>query len=101
MSLEIKKHTLVENELNELTEKVKVISTKGLTKYQINKFIKLNAAKYFLQECLKVVQHLYQLKNTLNTLVVLRGLIYGNPMEYQKKSLKILLNQTAILHQVF
>ena len=33
MSLEIKKHTLVENELNELTEKVKVISTKGLTKY--------------------------------------------------------------------
>ena len=33
MSLEIKKHTLVENELKELTEKVKVISTKGLTKY--------------------------------------------------------------------
>ena len=33
MSLEIKKHTLVEYELNELTEKVKVISTKGLTKY--------------------------------------------------------------------
>ena len=35
------------NELNELSEKVKVISTKGLTKYLINKFSILNGAKYF------------------------------------------------------
>ena len=41
------KHVLVENELNELSEKVKAISTKGLTKDLINKFSILNGAKYF------------------------------------------------------
>ena len=35
------------NELNELSEKVKAISTKGLTKDLINKFSILNGAKYF------------------------------------------------------
>ena len=39
------KHVLVENELNELSEKVKAISTKGLTKYLINKFIITNGAE--------------------------------------------------------
>ena len=33
--------------LNELSDKVKAISTKGLTKYLINKFSILNGAKYF------------------------------------------------------
>ena len=33
-----RKHVLVENELNELSEKFKVISTKGLTKDLINEF---------------------------------------------------------------
>ena len=41
------KHAIVENELNELSEKVKAISTKGLTKDLINKFSILNGAKYF------------------------------------------------------
>ena len=41
------KHVLVENELNELSEKVKATSTKGLTKDLINKFIILNGAKYY------------------------------------------------------
>ena len=36
-----------ENELNELSKKVKAISTKGLTKDSINKFSILNGAKYF------------------------------------------------------
>ena len=44
------KHVLVEKELNELSKKVKAISTKGLTKDLINKFSILNRAKYFLQE---------------------------------------------------
>ena len=35
------------NELNELSKKVKAISTKGLTKDLINKFSILNGAKYF------------------------------------------------------
>ena len=39
------KHVLVENELNELSEKVKAISTEGLAKYLINKTIP-NYAKY-------------------------------------------------------
>ena len=41
------KHALVENELNELSEKVKAISTKELTKDLINKFSFLNGTKYF------------------------------------------------------
>ena len=41
------KHVLIENELSELSEKVKAISTKGLTKDLINKFSILNGAKYF------------------------------------------------------
>ena len=35
------------NELNELSKKIKAISTKGLTKYLINKFSIHNRAKYF------------------------------------------------------
>ena len=35
------------NELNELSEKVKATSTKGLTKDLINKLSFLNGAKYF------------------------------------------------------
>ena len=38
---------MVENKLNELSEKVKLISTKGLTKYLINKYSILDGAKYF------------------------------------------------------
>ena len=39
---------LVENELNELSKKIKAISTKGLTKDLINTFSVFNGAKYFL-----------------------------------------------------
>ena len=42
-----KKHVLVENKLNELSEKVKTISTKALIKDLINKFCILNGAKMF------------------------------------------------------
>ena len=38
---------LFENELNELSEKVRAISTKGLTKDLINRFIILNGAESF------------------------------------------------------
>ena len=40
------KDVFVENKLNELSEKVKVISTKGLTKKLINRYKILNGAKY-------------------------------------------------------
>ena len=33
--------------MNELSEKIKAISTKGLTKYLINEYKILNGAKYF------------------------------------------------------
>ena len=39
------KHVLVENELDELSKKVKAISVKELTKYLINKYI-FNGAEY-------------------------------------------------------
>ena len=43
----------------------------------------------FLQEYFKIIKYLYQLKNTLNVLLALLGLIRGNPVECQKKMLKI------------
>ena len=43
----------------------------------------------FLEEYFKIIQYLYQLKNTLNILVELLGSIRGNLMEFQKKILKI------------
>ena len=46
----LKDVTLNKNELNELSKKVKAISTKGLTKDLINKFSIPNGAKYFSLE---------------------------------------------------
>ena len=50
------KHVLVENDSNELAEKAKVISAKGLKKNLMNKYGVLNCAKHFysgiLQNCL-------------------------------------------------
>ena len=43
----------------------------------------------FLQECFKITQYFDQLKNTLNILVALLGLICRNLMDCQKKILKI------------
>ena len=43
----LKDVTLTKNELNELSKKVKAISTKGLTKDLIDKVSILNGAKYF------------------------------------------------------
>ena len=43
----LKDVTSNKNELNELSKKVKAISTKGLTKDLIDKFSILNGAKYF------------------------------------------------------
>ena len=42
------------NELNKLSEKVKAISKKGLTKDLINKFSILNGAKYFPWEIFQI-----------------------------------------------
>ena len=44
------KYVLVENELNDLSNKIKATRTKGLTKDLINKFSILNGAKYFSSE---------------------------------------------------
>ena len=41
------------------------------------------------REYFKIILYLYQLKNTLNTLVTTLGLTCGNLMECQKKILKI------------
>ena len=42
-----RKNVLIENEFNELSEKVKAMPTKGLTKDLINRYSILNGAKYF------------------------------------------------------
>ena len=56
------KNVLLENELNELSKKVKARSTKGLTKDLINKFSILNGAKYFSSAIFRNDQYLYQLE---------------------------------------
>ena len=50
------KHVLIENELNELSEKVKAISTKGLTKDLIINYSILNGTKYF---CIRNISKLF------------------------------------------
>ena len=84
-----RKHVLVENELNELSEKVKTISTKGLTKDLIINLIFSMDQNISIQEHYKIILHLYQLKNKLNVLVALLGFICRNLMKCQKKILKI------------
>ena len=96
----LKNVTSNKNELNELSEKVKVISTNELTKDLINKFSILNGAKYFSSRIFKNYLVFTPAKKYIKYLVALLGLIRGNLMEFQKKVLKMLLNETAILHQL-
>ena len=49
------KHLPVKNALNELSEKDKLISTKGLTEDLINKYEILNSANFFLQMYYKII----------------------------------------------
>ena len=76
------------NELNELSKKVKAISTTGLTKKLINTFI-LNGAKYFslgiFQNYLLFIPTKKYIKYFSGTTAV----TIGNLMECQKKVLKI------------
>ena len=85
----LKDVTSNKNELNEISKKVKAISTKGLTKDLINKFSILNGAKYF---SLGIFQNYFVFipaKKKLNTLLALLRLNSGNLMECEKKVLKI------------
>ena len=83
------KHVLVENELNKVSEKIKVISTKGLTKDLIHKFSIVNGAKYFSLGISQNYLVFIPAKNTLNIFVALLRLIRRNLVEYEKKILKI------------
>ena len=85
----IKKHVLAENELNELSEKVKAISITGLTENLINQFSILNGAKYFSLGISQNYLVYIPAKNTLNTFLALLELIRRNLMECHKKILKI------------
>ena len=76
-------------ELNELSNKVKAISTTGLTKDSINKFSILNGAKYFSSGIFQNYLVFIPDKNTVNILGALLGLICESLMECQKKILKI------------
>ena len=87
--LQVKQHVLVENELNELSKKVKTISAKGLTKDLISKYNILNGAKYFSLEIFQNYLVFTPDKNTLNILTALITFIRGNLMECQKEVLKI------------
>ena len=70
----LKTVTSNKNELNEISKKVKAISTKGLTKDLINKLSILNGAKYFSLGILRNYLVFIPAKNTLSILVALLGL---------------------------
>ena len=75
--------------LNKLSKQVQVISVKRLTKDLINKFSILNIAKQFSLGIFEnIFYHLYQVKSTLNVLVVVLLLNCGNLMEFHKKVFK-------------
>ena len=93
-------HAEVKNKLDELPEKIKVISMKKLIKDLINKHSVLKGAKYFFLACYKNIQYLNQLINMLNFLVAAKKFVHGNLKECQKKVLKILLDQTIFFLQV-
>ena len=59
-----------------------------------------NGTKYFFSGIFENSLVFIPAKNTLNILVALLELICRNLMEFQKKALKVYLNQTAILHQL-
>ena len=84
----LKDVTSNKNELNELSKKVRAISTNGLTKDFINKFSILNGAKYFSSGIFQNYLLFIPAKK-LNILVALLGLICGNLMKCQKKIFKI------------
>ena len=86
--------------MNELSKKVKVISTNELTKDLINKFSILNGAKYFSSGTFQNYLLFTPAKKYIKYFVALLGLIRGNLMECQKKVLKMVLNETAIMHQL-
>ena len=72
MLLQIKKKRVpIENELNKPSKKDKAITTKGLTNNLLNKYSILNGTKFFLREYFKILYCSYQLKNTLNILLLL------------------------------
>ena len=83
----LKDVTSNKNELNELSKKVKAISTKGLTKDLINKFSILNRTKCFSSGIFQNYLVFLLANNTLNILVALIGMNCGNPMECQKKKI--------------
>ena len=66
----------------------------------MNKFSILNVAKYFSLGILQNYLAFIPAKNKLNILVALLGLNRGNLIKFQKKILKIKLNQTAILYKL-
>ena len=73
------------NELNELSKRVKSISTKGLTKDLINKFSILNGAKYFSSGIFQNYLVFILAKKKIKCFSGTTLLIQGNLVGCQKK----------------
>ena len=81
-------------------KKLKQYQKKGLIQDLINKFSFLDGEKYFSSRIFQYYLVFIPKKNTLITLVTLLGLNHANEIEFQKKVLKTLLDNSAILHQL-
>ena len=88
------------NELNELSEKVKAISTKGLTKDLINKFSVLNE-KYFSSAIFQNYLLFIPAKKYTKYFSATTWIDSWKSNGMSEDIRKIELNQTAILHQLF
>ena len=91
------RHLQIEKKLNDLSEKVILISIKELTKKLMNKYkILLMVQNIFLQMDYKFFKYLYQLIDIFNFLVAPLKFIHRHLKECQKKALKIHPHQTIV-----
>ena len=97
----VKKNVLKKTEYNELVKIVAAILTKGLTKKAMNGYKILNVARYFSPETFQNRLICFSYKNILDFLLTHLKFHYRNLCDFQKKALKIYVNQTSVLLQLY
>ena len=97
----VKKRDFYRNKLNELSKKIKAITTKELTKYLINKFSILNGAKYSSSGIFKNYLLFIPGKKIIKYFRGTTQIDLWKSNGISKENIKISLDQTAILQQLF
>ena len=94
------KNISIKNELNELSEKVQVISTKGLTKDLINKISIHNGAKYFSSGVFQTYLVFVPAKKYIKYFSGTTRIDSWKSKKISEENIKNITNQIAFLHQL-